>query len=53
MKTYKIKIYWPYDMTETYSIEGELFLNEGHYCIQDKYGKSHYYPIMFTKIDEQ
>jgi len=53
MKKYKIKIYWPHDATENYIIEGTLWTRDNHYLLEDKDKKSHYYPMMFTKIDEQ
>lgn len=39
---------WSYDVT----IEGILESYRNHYYIKDKDGKSHYYPMCSTRIDE-
>lgn len=53
MKTYKIRICWPHDSTEIFIIEGYLYLDPTCYRIMDKDNKYHYYPLQYTKIDEQ
>lgn len=55
MKTYKIRIYWPHDSTEQYIIKGTLHVYTGSNCyfLIDENQKEHYYPIIYTKIDEE
>lgn len=53
MKKYKVTIYWPHDATQQFIVEGTLWIKENCYYIEDKDKKCHYYPMTYTKIDEQ
>jgi hypothetical protein len=51
MKTYNIRTYIP-GQSWNEEITGNLYCSDGYYRIEDKDGKSHYFPVIFTVIIE-